>query len=87
VTITILGRRWNLRFGNAGKGHVGRCDPPDKPKKEIVVSPRVKGQLRLDTIIHECTHAAGWHIDEPFVEQFATDLARTLWRLGYREQT
>jgi hypothetical protein len=35
-------------------------------------------------LIHEIVHAAGWHIDETFVERFACDAARALWRLGYR---
>ncbi len=86
MRITILGKHWNLRFCNTGANHHGRCDPPSIPGKEIKVSSRIRGQLKLDTIIHELTHAAGWHIDEPFVEQFATDVARTLWKLGYREQ-
>ena len=38
----------------------------------------------MDTIIHECIHAEGWHIDEVFIERAATDIARVLLRLGYR---
>lgn len=40
---------------------------------------------RLDTIIHEVAHAALPDHDEAFIEQFGTDLARILWRLGYRQ--
>lgn len=39
----------------------------------------LRGSHRL---ILELLHAAGWHIDEAFVEQFAHDAARALGR-GY----
>ena len=41
----------------------------------------------MEVLIHEMLHAAGWHIDESFVEQFASDAARTLWRLGYHTES
>jgi hypothetical protein len=62
----------------------GDCEPPDKRGKEIRISSSLRGEQRLEVLVHELLHAAGWHIDESFVEQFARDAARTLWRVGYR---
>lgn len=83
--IKILGRIWRLRFV-PNLSTSGDCDSPATPSKEIRIWQGLRGQDRLDTIIHECLHAAHWSIDEAFVAQFATDLARILWQLGYREE-
>jgi hypothetical protein len=85
VRVSVLGKRWNLRFvPNLSKS--GDCDGPSKEGKEIRIWQGVKGKDKLDTLIHELLHAAGWHIDEAFVAQFASDAAQVLWRLGYREE-
>lgn len=81
--VTILGKRWRLRFTPL-KVKDGSCDPPDGSAKEIVVESRLKGRGKLDVLIHEMLHAANWHLDEAFVAQCASDMARVLWRLGYR---
>ena len=83
MRITILAKRWNLRFA-PNMADRGDCDSPDCKQKGIRVLSTLKGEERLEVLIHEMLHAAGWHIDEEFVEQFAHDCARTLWRLGYR---
>ena len=49
------------------------------------MSSSLRGEERLEVLIHELVHAASWHIDETFVEQFARDAARALWRVGYRD--
>lgn len=81
--LTMLGRRWRLRFA-PNMSNRGQCDPPDLPRKEIRISTSLAGEERLEVLIHELLHAAGWHIDETFVERFASDVARILWRLNYR---
>ena len=81
--VQILGKRWTLRF-TPTSDEFGHCDPPDKPGKEIVVDSRLTGEQRLDVILHECLHAADWRADEDYIEEQARDLARVLWRLGYR---
>ena len=86
MTIRLLGKRWKLRFV-PNLTNRGDCDPPDRPSKEIRVSSGLRGEERLEVTLHELLHAAGWHIDEGFVEQFAGDAARALWRLGYRNST
>jgi hypothetical protein len=85
MRLRILGKLWRLRFA-PNMANRGDCDPPTQPKKEIRISSALHGEERLEVLIHELVHSAGWHIDESFVERFASDAARALWRLGYREK-
>ena len=89
MRLTILGRRWRLLFVDKidDKGSRGSCDPPDRKNKAIRVLRRLKGEELLEVLFHEMTHAAGWHIDEKFVEEFADDAARNLTKLGYHDGT
>lgn len=87
----LNGKRWNFTrksdLGRAPNGdkYWGRCDPPDARNKSVQVLASLKGEDELDTIIHEVIHAAAWPVlDEDFVNDTASDLARLLWRLGYR---
>lgn len=83
MRIRIFNKFWRLRFA-PNMANRGDCDPPDQRGKEIRVLSSLHGEERLEVLIHEFVHAAGWHIDEEFVEQFARDAARGLWRVGYR---
>jgi hypothetical protein len=83
MRIKVLGKLWRLRFA-PNMGDRGDCDEPDQRGKEIRIASSLRGEERLEVLIHEIVHAAGWHIDETFVERFARDAARALWRLGYR---
>lgn len=83
MRIAILGKRWNLRFA-PNMANRGDCDAPTTPNKEIRIASNLRGEERLEVLIHEMVHAAGWHIDEEFVERFAGDAARALRRQGYR---
>lgn len=84
MRIRVLNRFWNLRFA-PNLANRGDCDPPDQAGKEIRISSTLSGEERLEVLVHELVHAAGWHIDETFAERFAGDVARVLWRLGYRD--
>jgi len=83
MRVRVLGKIWKLRFAH-GLSNRGDCDPPEKHGKEIRVSADLVGEERLEVVLHELVHAAGWHIDDPFAEQFARDAARIIWRLGHR---
>lgn len=85
MKIRILGRDWMLRFVPR-LGNRGDCDPPSQPVKAIRIAQSLRGEERLEVILHELVHAAGWHLDENYAEQFAADVARVLWRLGYRAE-
>jgi hypothetical protein len=40
----------------------------------------------LETLIHEALHACNWKAKEPEVLQTGKDIARFLWRVGYRKK-
>lgn len=91
--ITLLGKRWLLQFVSLGRhrspeGNLvdGLCYPPDAPRKKILIDNRLEGRELLRVLLHEMTHAAGWILDEDFIEQQSTDIATVLWDLGYRRQ-
>jgi hypothetical protein len=63
----------------------GGCGSLLKPNKEIRVHSGLRGEERLEVLIHKQIHAAGWHLDEEFVTRFAQDLARNLTKLGYKD--
>lgn len=64
----------------------GDCSSPSDKDKEIRIDNRLNGEHKLEILIHEFRHAADWGRDEGFVDQEAKDLARMLWRLGYRQK-
>ena len=91
MIVTILGKRWSLEFvprrelgKQEGRYNLGFCDAPEIPNKRICIASGLSGVDRLDTIIHEVIHAGNFKLSEEFVEQFSTDLARILDKLGYR---
>jgi hypothetical protein len=92
MRITILGQYLAVRFcsylGKAKDGakYHGFCDPPGKPNREIRLLAGERGKDLLDSVIHESLHAAGWHIREEFVEQFAQDLANVITTPGIWER-
>ena len=85
--IRIMNRSWQLVFVHPGdfegQTQYGECDEPTAKNKKIKINQHIDGELLLDTLIHEMTHAAFPIIDEDCVEQFATDVARVLAELGY----
>lgn len=84
MQVTILGKRFMLEFCSLPARVDGSCDAPDVARKRIRISKKLSGFLLLETLIHEFRHAADWSRDEEFVLAESRDLARMLWRLGYR---
>lgn len=84
MRIRVMRRYWHLRAA-PNLANRGDCDPPDRAKKEIRILSTLRGEERLEVVLHELVHAAGWHLDEDFAAEFAGDAARILWRLGYRD--
>lgn len=83
--VTLCGRRYRFGFERLRGNLDGWCDPPDKPGKAITVSDdRLLPADELEVILHEALHACAWDHKEEWVTQAAADLARLLWRLGYR---
>lgn len=84
--ITIAGRRWLLRFSRLRGGAWGWTYWDDRRPK-ILIDDRLKHGAKLETIVHELLHASlGPTVSESAVEQAASVIRRTLWRLGYRER-
>ena len=56
-----------------------------KKRRELYVDARLKGkQIHLDRLIHAGLHAMSPASPEAWVETTASQLARLLWRAGYR---
>lgn len=83
MIVSLLGKRWRIRRTWL-KDHFGDCSAPHTKNKEIRVHSQLKGQKELEVYLHEMLHACNWHLDEEWIEAAGHDLARALWRLGYR---
>lgn len=88
--VKLLGKYWQVSFvsnlGKTSEGEkvLGKCDDPSTPNKAIRVLQSLRGEVLLDTLIHEAMHAINWQTDEDIVHEAATDLARLLYRVGFR---
>ena len=89
IFVNVAGKRWGLRFvampDKKDKKCKGYCESPDKKNKEIVIKKDLPPKEELDTTLHELLHAADWSKDEEWVDQVGTDIAKILWRLGWRK--
>jgi len=65
----------------------GLCIQPNYPKGEIILFTNRAPKIFLESAIHEALHALNWSIPEDVVLERAQELARWLWRLGYRRET
>lgn len=83
-TVKIRGKRYRLRFADLPPELDGDCDNPATKGKAIRINRKLRGLEQLDTIIHELLHAAFWDLDEQAILEAGTDVAKALWRLGYR---
>lgn len=67
-----------------GRGTRGDCDCPPGRHPTIRVSRSISDRLQLDTWIHELLHACRPELDEAAVSDTASNIAKVLWKLGYR---
>jgi len=85
MRVEIRGKRWSLEVVDyLQDGSCGSIDPPDTPKKRILIARNQTPIDQLDTVIHECLHAAIPDLDEDCVTESSTDIASVLYRLGCR---
>ncbi len=84
--ITIAGQRWLLRFTRL-KGSADGWTVYDDRSPRMLVSDRLTGGARMETILHEIAHAVlGSTISEETVTELARVQRRVLWQmLHYRE--
>lgn len=84
ILFTLLGKPFEMVYRRL-KAY-GDCSPPDGDNcRTIRVRHGLSEQDELDTIIHECIHGCGWHIDEEFVCRAATDIAKLLIQAGWKK--
>lgn len=83
MKLHLAGKRWTLRFVPR-LAVDGDCDPPAARNKAIRIAQQLHGERRLAVLIHEMLHATHWSLDEAWIDAVSTDIARALWRLGYR---
>lgn len=63
----------------------GATDLPSKGgQKRIFVDKALRGQRKLEVILHETAHAADPRASEEAIEEQAREQARLLWSLGLR---
>lgn len=89
MQLKLRGKLWTFLRTNIGLSPEakGDCDAPSVPNKKIRVRASLRGQKELEITIHEMLHACLWDLDEEAVYDSAEDIARALWRLGYRKTT
>ena len=81
MRVRIRGRYFEMTFERLPPTHDGACDYHGR---RVKIRKTLRGERQLEVIIHELLHAAHWDLDESAVEETAEDLARVLWKLGYR---
>lgn len=79
-THSFCGKKYNITIGNFD----GLCDT-FKKEQELIVMADLETRAGLETCIHESLHACDWRKEEILVAQTGKDIARFLWRLGYRK--
>ncbi len=84
-TVTVRGHKWGVAKLNKGRA-LGLCEGPHIPGKEMDFPVHGGTRKDLDTIVHELLHAAMWDAAEECVYETAQDIAKVLWRCGWRKQ-
>jgi len=90
--VTIGNKHWRVEFCRVREAPVlrdadGACDSPDATGKRLIFRRGLLQRPRrlLTVAIHEALHAADWTKDETeWVEPIAEDIARLLWKIGFR---
>lgn len=64
----------------------GYCDVPSESDNLNLTIPHDPSNTKkfLETVVHESLHASFPHMAEERVDRAGKDIARLLWRLGYR---
>jgi hypothetical protein len=89
MRLKLGGKFWSLCFQKHLKRRQkvrGFCESPETIGKRIVVDADLDGEELLEVLLHEQLHALFWHLDEEFVAAAGVDLARNLYRLGFRRE-
>lgn len=87
MRVNLFGRVWRLIWVSKKKlgRNLGDCDSPDAPKKVIRIRDGLEPQDELRVLIHEFLHGCAWWAAEEWVDRASTDIAASLWKLGWRK--
>lgn len=77
-THTFNGTTYDIVIGEFD----GYTDTDDR--YSLIIERDLNTRAGLETAIHESLHACSWRAKEESVSITAKDIARFLWRLGYR---
>jgi len=80
-THTFNGRKYKITVDQLD----GMCDTYKK-ERELVILADLNTMAGLETATHEALHCCRWSASEDLVTMTAHDIARFLWRLGYRKK-
>lgn len=87
-SICLRKRRYRVllatKLGSCEEPLDGDCSNPIFPGRLIRYYVGLKGEHRCNVLIHEMLHACFWDVREEGIEESASDIARVLWRIGYR---
>jgi hypothetical protein len=78
----LRGRYWKIVRGKLDSQLDGLCDASNRT---ITVRPSLCGERELEVMIHEMLHACHWDLGDEAITETSEDLARVLFRLGYRK--
>ena len=84
MRIRLRDKYFRLDFERLPPDADGLCDFHGR---YIKVRKSLRGERQLEVIIHELLHGCHWDLDEQAITETAEDLARVLYRLGYRKST
>ncbi len=64
---------------------LGYCDEPSPARPTLFIDwHSMSDKEGLRVAIHEAMHACNWNKSEEVVDENSKDIARFLWRLGFR---
>lgn len=78
-------KRYTIKFIPKLKDIDGLCDSPKYKNPTIKIDADLTGVRELETLIHEFSHACYWDLDEAVIDQGSADIAKALFKLGWRK--
>ena len=84
MRVRLRDKYFRLDFERLPPNADGLCDFHGR---SIKVRKSLRGERQLEVIIHELLHGCHWDLDEVAITETAEELARVLYRLGYRKTT
>lgn len=86
TTIWLRNKRYKVtKTLNLPRDSWGICTDPSFTKREIKIHKALKGAKEFEILIHEMLHACFWDIDENVIKEVGKDIAKGLWKMGYRK--